>query len=228
MTGDWGRRSKGRIQQEQGLPILSTRFCKSSAWTLLHTALPVSEHCDESIAVRRRELRSCGYSISPPSAALTIARMLARTATSPCFAATAFSSCLRNRRVPFSMYCWSRPNLALRNPCHQRFILLAAADMDQSSPPIGEYATMRITHLVCRFVSSQLTVTARLKSDHATIKRPKTRWRSSSYMKCPPPIWDPSGFHFHLPDSHRSPGISRLPRLSISLTAEPRLGIQGN
>ena len=80
MTGDWGRRSKGRIQQEQGLPILSTRFCKSSAWTLLHTALPVSEHCDESIAVRRRELRSCGYSISPPSVALTIARMLARIA----------------------------------------------------------------------------------------------------------------------------------------------------
>jgi hypothetical protein len=51
------------------LPILSTQFRKLPS-TLLHTALPVSEHRDESVAVSRRELRSYGYSISPPSAAL--------------------------------------------------------------------------------------------------------------------------------------------------------------
>ena len=85
ITGDDGgaggrgrrRRSERRSRQEQGLPILSTQFSKLTS-TFLHTALLVGEHRDESIAIRRRELRRCGYSISPPSAALTIARMPAR------------------------------------------------------------------------------------------------------------------------------------------------------
>ena len=60
-----------------GASLSSTRFRKLTS-TFLHTALLVREHRDESIAVSRREFRSCGYSISPPSAALNIARTLAR------------------------------------------------------------------------------------------------------------------------------------------------------
>ena len=181
MTGDWGRRSKGRIQQEQGLPILSTRFRKLTS-TFLHTALLVGEHRDESIAVRRRELRRCDYLISPPSAALTIARMPGPNCNLTMFRRDSIFqlSPKSEGAVLDVLLVPSQPRTAQPVPpaihivgyCRHGSIL--SADWR-----ICHYANYRPCVWVCVIPTS---VTARLKSDHATIERPKTRWRSSSYM----------------------------------------------